>query len=68
MTSSVDLGRPWDLQLAMLATDLGRAAHAVLIRLLPPVAIGALFFPFRWPRAALRRSCCSPRPSRSRWR
>jgi ABC-2 type transport system permease protein len=45
----VDLGRPWDLQLAMLATDLGRAAHAVLIRLLPPVAIGALFFPFRWP-------------------
>ena len=45
----VDLGRPWDMQLAMLATDMGRAAHAVLIRLLPPVAIGALFFPFRWP-------------------
>lgn len=45
----VDLGRPWDLQLALLATDLGRAAHAVFIRLLPPVAIGALFFPFRWP-------------------
>ncbi len=45
----VDLGRPWDMQLALLATDLGRAAHAVLIRLLPPVAIGVLFFPFRWP-------------------
>jgi viologen exporter family transport system permease protein len=45
----VDLGRPWDLQLALLATDLGRAGHAVLIRLLPPVGIGALFFPFRWP-------------------
>jgi ABC-2 type transport system permease protein len=45
----VDLGRPWDLQLALLATDLGRGAHAVLIRLLPPTAIGALFFPFRWP-------------------
>jgi ABC-2 type transport system permease protein len=45
----VDLGRPWDLQLALLMTDLGRAAHAVFIRLLPPVAIGALFFPFRWP-------------------
>jgi ABC-2 type transport system permease protein len=45
----VDLGRPWDLQLAMLATDLGRAGHAVVMRLLPPVAFGALFFPFRWP-------------------
>jgi ABC-2 type transport system permease protein len=45
----VDLGRPWDLQTAMLATDLGRAGHAVLLRLLPPVAFGALFFPFRWP-------------------
>lgn len=45
----VDLGRPWDPQIAMLAADLGRAGHAVLIRLLPPVAFGALFFPFRWP-------------------
>ena len=24
----VDLGRPWDLQLALLCTDLGRACHA----------------------------------------
>jgi ABC-2 type transport system permease protein len=45
----VDLGRPWNLQAAMLATDLGRAGHAVLTRLLPPVAFGALIFPFRWP-------------------
>ncbi len=45
----VDLGRPWDLQAAMLATDLGRAGFAVLARLVPPVAVGALLFPFRWP-------------------
>lgn len=45
----VDLGRPWDLQTAQLATDLGRAGAAVGIRLLPPIAVGALFFPFRWP-------------------
>ena len=45
----IDLGRPWDLQTALLATDFGRAGYAVLMRLLPPVAFGALFFPFRWP-------------------
>jgi ABC-2 type transport system permease protein len=45
----IDLGRPWDLQAAMLATDLGRAGHAVLLRLVPPAAFGALLFPFRWP-------------------
>lgn len=45
----IDLGRPWDLQTAMLATDLGRAGFAVLMRLLPPMLVGALFFPFRWP-------------------
>jgi viologen exporter family transport system permease protein len=48
----VDLGRPWDLQAALLAADLGRAGHAVLMRLLPPMAFGALFFPFRWPQHA----------------
>lgn len=46
----VDLGRPWDLQVALLAGDLGRAGNAVLMRLLPPMAVAALFFPFRWPR------------------
>ncbi len=45
----IDLGRPWDLQAALLATDLGRAGAAVGVRLLPPVALGAVFFPFRWP-------------------
>ncbi len=45
----VDLGRPWDLQAALVATDLGRAGFAALARLAPPVAFGALFFPFRWP-------------------
>jgi ABC-2 type transport system permease protein len=48
----LDLGRPWDLQAALLATDLGRAAFAVLARLLPPVAIGALLFGIRWPQRA----------------
>ncbi|MDQ2706732.1 MAG: ABC-2 family transporter protein [Actinomycetota bacterium] len=46
----IDLGRPWDLQGALLAGDLGRAGYAIGIRLLPPVAFGAVFFPFRWPQ------------------
>jgi viologen exporter family transport system permease protein len=46
---ALDLARPWDLQAALLATDLGRAGHAVLVRLIPPVLFGALVFPFRWP-------------------
>jgi ABC-2 type transport system permease protein len=46
---AVDLSRPWDLQLALLAEDLGRAGHAVLFRFLPPVLFGALVLPFRWP-------------------
>ncbi|MDN5748919.1 MAG: ABC-2 family transporter protein [Pseudonocardia sp.] len=45
----VDLGRPWDLQAAMLAADLGRAGFAVLARLVPPMLFGAWAFPFRWP-------------------
>ncbi|OLT21876.1 ABC transporter permease [Pseudonocardia sp. CNS-139] len=49
----VDLGRPWDLQTALLANDLGRAGHAVLLRLLPPAAFGAVLFPFRWPENPL---------------
>jgi ABC-2 type transport system permease protein len=46
---AVDLARPWDLQAALLVTDVGRAGHAALVRLLPPLAVGALLFPFRWP-------------------
>ncbi|MBB4675648.1 ABC transporter permease [Crossiella cryophila] len=49
----VDLSRPWNLQLALLAEDLGRAGYAVLTRFLPPVVFGALFFPFLWPGQGL---------------
>lgn len=45
----VDLYRPWNLQSAMFAEDLGRAGYAVVVRLVPPVAFGAVVFPFRWP-------------------
>ncbi|MBW4716090.1 ABC transporter permease [Saccharothrix obliqua] len=43
----VDLYRPWHLQAALLAEDVGRAGYSVLVRFLPPVAIGGLLFPFR---------------------
>jgi ABC-2 type transport system permease protein len=45
----VDLYRPWDLRSALLAEDLGRAAYCAVTRLAPPVVVGALLFPFRWP-------------------
>jgi ABC-2 type transport system permease protein len=45
----VDLSRPSDVQLSLLASDLGRAAYAVPMRLVPPVVIAALIFPFPWP-------------------
>lgn len=45
----VDLYRPWNLQAALMADDIGRAGYTALSRLVPPVAVGALFFPFRWP-------------------
>ncbi|MBB5806071.1 ABC-2 type transport system permease protein [Saccharothrix ecbatanensis] len=48
----VDLYRPWHLQSALLAEDVGRAGYALLVRLAPPIAFGALFFPFRWPELA----------------
>ena len=46
---AIDLARPWDLQAAVLATELGRAGHAMLIRFVPPILFGALVLPFRWP-------------------
>ncbi|MBP2339262.1 ABC-2 type transport system permease protein [Saccharothrix coeruleofusca] len=49
----VDLYRPWHLQAALFAEDVGRAGFAVLVRLVPPVALGALLFPFRWPDAVV---------------
>jgi len=45
-----DLLRPVDLQAAFLATDSGRAAHAMLTRFVVPVAAGLLFFDFYLPR------------------
>ncbi len=48
---AIDLARPWNLQGALLAQDLGRAGHAVLVRLAPPIAFGALVLPFRWPES-----------------
>ncbi|MEU4802022.1 ABC-2 family transporter protein [Actinosynnema sp. NPDC023587] len=48
----VDLYRPWHLQAALFATDIGRAAYSLLIRFTPTVLIGALVFPFHWPEPA----------------
>lgn len=39
---AIDLARPVDLQLAWLATDLGRAAVVLVPRGLPPVLVGAV--------------------------
>jgi ABC-2 type transport system permease protein len=44
-----DLLRPVDLQLAYLATDLGRAGFAMLTRFVAPVAVGMLAFDFYLP-------------------
>jgi len=52
-----DLLRPVDPVVTYLATDVGRAGHAVLTRMLPPVVVGPLFFevyvPHRWPTVPL---------------
>lgn len=49
---ATDLLRPVPPVVAYLAVDLGRAAHAVLTRFLPPLAAGLIFFdlylPHRW--------------------
>jgi ABC-2 type transport system permease protein len=45
-----DLLRPVPPVTAYLAADLGRAGHAVLTRLLPPVIVGALAFPMAVPQ------------------
>ena len=46
---AVDLARPVDLQLAWLATDLGRAAWGLVSRAAVPIVFGAVFFGFHWP-------------------
>jgi len=51
---AVDLYRPVDFQAWWLALDLGRALGAGLLRTLPPVAFGLIFFPVRLPVSPLR--------------
>jgi ABC-2 type transport system permease protein len=46
---AVDLARPVDLQLAWLATDLGRACYALGLRAVLPLVVGALTFGVRLP-------------------
>ncbi len=41
---AIDLARPVDLQLSLLAADLGRAAYSLLPRGLPPIIVGALTY------------------------
>jgi len=45
----VDLYRPIDLQAWWGAVDAGRAGYEVLVRFIPPVAVGVLFFDARLP-------------------
>ncbi|MGK5674206.1 ABC transporter permease [Micromonospora sp. URMC 106] len=45
-----DLLRPVHPVTSHLATDLGRAGHAALVRLLPPVLVGPIFFEVYLPR------------------
>lgn len=48
----VDLYRPWNLQGALLAEDVGRGGYALLTRLVPPMVFGMLLFPFQFPATA----------------
>lgn len=49
---AIDLVRPWDLQAAALAEDLGRAGFSMIVRFLPPMAVGAVFYGLRLPGTA----------------
>ncbi len=46
---SADLLRPVDPVLGYLAPDLGRAGYTLITRFLPPLVVGALFFPMYVP-------------------
>jgi ABC-2 type transport system permease protein len=50
---AIDLVRPWDLQAALLADDLGRAGFSLLARFLPPMLVGAAFFELRLPESVV---------------
>ena len=45
-----DLLRPVDPVTSYLAADLGRAGHALLTRMIPPMVVGPLFFPAYLPQ------------------
>jgi ABC-2 type transport system permease protein len=45
-----DLLRPVDPVTSYLATDVGRAGHALLTRMIPPMVVGPLFFPAYLPQ------------------
>jgi ABC-2 type transport system permease protein len=51
---ATDLYRPCDLQLWFLATDLGRAVAALILRTAPPILVGMLALPTRLPADPLR--------------
>ncbi|WP_434438479.1 ABC transporter permease [Lentzea sp. E54] len=50
----VDLYRPWHLQSALLAEDVGRGGYSFLTRLVPPMVFGMLLFPFQFPATAVQ--------------
>ena len=54
-----DLLRPVDPVTSYLAADLGRAGHALLTRLIPPMVVGPLFFPVVPAAAVADRTRCS---------
>jgi ABC-2 type transport system permease protein len=51
---ATDLQRPLDLQRLLLAQDVGRAAHMLLYRAIPPFLIGALMFDVVVPESLVR--------------
>jgi ABC-2 type transport system permease protein len=60
---ATDLYRPCDFQGWWLATDAGRAGAGLLLRTVPPIVAGSLFFPLRLPAEPLRWAafalCCT---------
>ena len=63
----VDLYRPWNLQAALLAEDLGRGGFTFLTRLVPPMVFGMLLFPFQLPENRQSSGRCFWSARSSRW-
>ena len=51
---ATDFSRPADLQAWWLSVDVGRAGASVLLRSVPQVLIGAVFFRLMWPGSVLQ--------------